>query len=586
MLTLDRSWNTSSLSDANLEAARAFRDEPLPYAWADLERELLGRFVTNTNGRVAMMHNLPSNVMAAIIARFSRLKNKRGVRGCLIEFLVAFLEAAFALPDSKSKLLDDVVSTVGIEEVRRMTGLVSADPEFLQQFANAGRIKRLLDQFLTGYGHNSIARAGMVCVFFEQISVLAAERIVHGRTGSGYIELSTRFVDMGEKLCYPIARELALYGIESEEVESSNRLAFECYKRWTDPANPLQAALWDRFGDLFSNEFDSESATGHFQYGCFGDMCDLAGNFLPASTCTSVGVVVSGEAMQSLMKHLIGSGLSECIALAEGVITEAEKTGADQFIRHYTPTGLEADGMRLYLPCYFNGIPRQSGISAMLHEKYREGVIQDENRLARQLRLALEPEKKPCSLEELLQLRGCVGGKERGERRLTRPFELVHLAFDAQISFRTYRDIHRHVVTDCMERTVVTPDLGFFKDTKFRPDSDALNQDFQLVHEANQQLHERMKQQGVPLTLAQYPLALGNKIGFTAGWNLRQQSFMEMQRTKPDVHPEARSLVLSISEQLRKRYSWWESVSLADMTPHYLFARAKKDGKHFPLPTT
>jgi hypothetical protein len=135
-----------------------------------------------------------------------------------------------------------------------------------------------------------------------------------------------------------------------------------------------------------------------------------------------------------------------------------------------------------------------------------------------------------------------------------------------------------------MERTYVTPDLGFFQDAKFSPDSEAINQDFRSVHQANQLLHAKMKARGVPLTLAQYPLALGNGIAFTAGWNLRQQSFMEMQRTKPDVHPEARSLVVSLSTQLRDRYSWWESVSLADMTPHYLFARAKKGGKHFPLP--
>ncbi len=582
MITLEKSWNTSDLSDNNMEIARAFCNEQLPYQWTNLEKELLSRFVTNTNGRVALMHNLPSNVMAAIIARFSRLKNERGVRGCLIEFLVAFLQAVFELPDSE-KLLDGVTNSVGIEKIQLMIGRVSADPQWLQQFANAERIKKLLDQFLTGYGHNSIARAGTVCVIFEQISILAAERIVDGRAGSGYIELSTRFVDMGKKASYPIALELELYGIPKAAIEASDNLSFECYKRWTDPKNPLQAALWDRFGGLFETEFGAEAATGHFQYGCFGDMCDLAGNFLPASTCTSVGVVLSGEALQSLMKHLIGSGISECVALAECIITEAENTGVDQFIRHFMPTELEADGVRLYLPHHFHLLMPQMA-SAVLHEKYREGVIQDENRLARQLRLTLRPEeKKALTLEDLLELRGCTQAKERKERRQTRPFELIHFSFDAKISFRTFRDIHRHVIVDCMQRTAVTPDLGFFQDTKFRPDSNDLNNDFKRVHQANQDLHERMKSSGVPLTLAQYPLALGNNVAFTAGWNLRQHSFMEMQRTKPDVHPEARSLVLALSEELRKRYPWWASVSLADMTRHYLFARAKKDGKHFPL---
>lgn len=586
MLTLDPSWNTSCLTEKNLEIARAFRDEALPYQWTDLEKELLGRFVTNTNGRVALISNLPSNVMAAIIARFSRLKNERGVRGCLIEFLTAFLEASFNLPDAKDKLLNKIVDQVGINEVRRMISLVSGDPDCLQQFANAGRIKKLLDLFLTGYGHNSIARAGMACIIFEEVSILAAERIVHGRAGSGYIELSTRFVDMGKKTCYLIERELALYGITSEDIRNSNSMLFDYYQRWTDPKSPFQAALWDRFGDLFEKEFGSTDAAGHFQYGCFGDMCDLAGNFLPASTCTSVGVVVSGEALQSLMKHLIGSGLSECIALAEGVIKEAENTGIDQFIRHFTPTELEADGMRLYLPQHFNDSYWPASFSwADLHYKGPAAIREEEELLTRQLSLPLDVDLNTVSLCSLLVTRKCIGGKERGERRLTRPFELVNFSFDGILSFRTFRDIHRHVITNCMERTFVAPDLGFFQDAKFKPDSDTLNEDFRLVHQANQELHRKMKEKGVPLGLAQYPLALGNSIAFTAGWNLRQHSFMEMQRTKPDVHPEARALVITLSAQLRKRYPWWESVSLADMTPYYLFARAKKDGKHFPFPT-
>ena len=234
MLTLEPSWNTSGLSEKNMDIARAFCNEQLPYQWTVLEKELLSRFVTNTNGRVALIHNLPSNVLAAIIARFSRLKNERGIRGCLIEFLAAFLQAVFNLPDSKEKNLNDVITMAGIGRSLQMIKLVSADPDSLNQFANADRIKKLLDQFLTGYGHNSIARAGTACIIFEQVSILAAERIVHGRAGSGYIEVSTRFVDMGRKSCYPIALELALYGIKEEDIRISDEMSFDYYKRWTD----------------------------------------------------------------------------------------------------------------------------------------------------------------------------------------------------------------------------------------------------------------------------------------------------------------------------------------------------------------
>ncbi|MDP3762643.1 MAG: hypothetical protein Q8Q97_01030, partial [bacterium] len=80
----------------------------------------------------------------------------------------------------------------------------------------------------------------------------------------------------------------------------------------------------------------------------------------------------------------------------------------------------------------------------------------------------------------------------------------------------------------------------------------------------------------MPPELAQYPLALGNLIGFEFSANLLEWEFCNWQRTKYSVNHEVRQVFLAAERALREEYHWWSEISRADTTTAYVFARTKE----------
>jgi hypothetical protein len=138
------------------------------------------------------------------------------------------------------------------------------------------------------------------------------------------------------------------------------------------------------------------------------------------------------------------------------------------------------------------------------------------------------------------------------------------------MTFRSWRDAQRHGYCT-HNRTALTPLLGFYKYPK--PHPTRLDSDFQRVHEQNTALFLRMQQKGVPVRLREYPMTMGNNVGYTIGANLAQWEFMLWQRTKHGVHDEVRERMLKVDEIFRKLMPWWHTVSRTDRTAHYVFAR-------------
>ncbi len=64
-----------------LDLAREFVFRPVGFQWTPNEERVLRLVFTNLERRVFFMFGLPANVGATILAMYSRIKNKRGLRG-------------------------------------------------------------------------------------------------------------------------------------------------------------------------------------------------------------------------------------------------------------------------------------------------------------------------------------------------------------------------------------------------------------------------------------------------------------------------------------------------------------------------
>lgn len=541
------------------------------YDFSPLETEVLRQFFTNVDGTVFFMHGLPQNIGGSLLAMFSRLKNKRGVRGLFVDaFLPQLLSAS--LPEGEAyKTAGEFLAARGITNLEMFIAYSPAakaafdafmrgihlDPEFIEKLVSAPRIKQFLGMFLDSYGHNSIARPTMFWVCFEGVSLLTAKTLEWVRPGTGIIELSTRFVDMSGKDCYPVAGEFDLFAPGSGRmVQAVIDTAFDLYRTLQGESfsGPFPRFLRDKYRDFYlGREKDFEIAV-------MGETCDVLGNFLPCATLTSLGMGIGGEALQQVLQHLRLDYTPENEAIREAVIREGAKVGAAQFMRHYDPTEWKEHSWQYLEPRFgFSPLlPLRAEVERCLLESFRE-----QNSFVR------------CnSMEDVLAVLRDV---PRGEfDKLPNHFDSIAATFRGVMSFRGWRDLQRQ--TYCTHyRSLVTPALGFYQYNK--PVCGEYLVGVNRIYAQLCQVYAALNGY-VPAQVLQYPMVLGLNVRYKIAGNLSEFEFCGWQRSKPDVNHEVRIEFGRFDAELIRAYPWWREIARADREPAYLFARG---GKQIPL---
>lgn len=552
-----------------ISVAREFVHSKVSSSFSWNEQRALKPFFTNLNQRVFFMHSLPSNVLATLASMFSRLKNKRGIRGVFVDSFLPGLLASTLCSDQDNveaflkgheiKNLDDFIA-YSSEAGHNFEWFVSqaADESYTRLLANSEKTKKFLGMWLDQYGHNSIARMGEAWICFEDISVLAAKSIEWTRPGAGYVELSTRFVDREKAGVYPVDNELQVLGVLPSVVMEHLNYLFGLYadNLGDNLSGPFPAFLREKWRRLI------EQNGGKVEVGVAGETFDVLGNLLPAATLTSVAVAVSGESLPSILRHLILDDTAENLAIVELILQEAPKIGADQFIRHYQPSPVDVLGWR-YMPLtLFGGLEGMYPFISAPKNVIAKSVIEEA--------FFLKEDTQNPSVRDIRDIAQMLFGDGRSDHdKLPREFELVTVPFIGIMSFRGWRDLHRQGFST-HRRTLLTPSLGFYRYNK--PQPPALNNSFQAAKQSSSNVYLELVH--IPPIISQYVLPLGFNVGFIYSANLRQHEFCDWQRTKPSVNHEVRQIFLSIEKRLRDLYPWWHLFSRADMTPAYVFARS------------
>ncbi len=569
-----------------LELAKRFVNAKVDYSFSEIEARALTPFFTNLDRKIFFMQALPPNVGASLLAMFSRIKNPRGLRGVFVDkFLPQFL--AGLLPETAKNFGGDEARFLQENRIIGLDSFAAYSQEaayLLQQFSlcagnNAAFLanlsaaessKKFLSLWIDSFGHKSIGRMANLWLCCEGISLLAAKSLEWNRPGSGYIELSTRYVDMSGKDTYPIELELeAGWNVDPRQIVESGDFLFCLYRSLAGEKfdGILPNRMREKYGNLFADDLKS------LQTGIAGETCDIWGNLLPASTLTSVGINVSGEAFPQLFKHLILDNTPENLALAETILEESKKVGGNRFATHYEPTEWERMNWQYPATSHFKSMAGASGPSIEFCWDRTEFQFSLSNLGCVDV-VDFNPQNIRCKIARLSHAK-------RGEfDKLPRDFEDFTLPFAGVMSFRSWRDLHRQGFCT-HSRTYLTPQLGFYKYDKLFTLKDApypafLFDSFDAVHKNNWDVYNSLREKRVPAVLKQYPMALGNYVGFKATANLRQWEFCIWQRTKPSVNHEVRQIFIYIEGKLRRLVFGWHLISRANMTPAYVFARGEK----------
>ncbi|PIT90536.1 MAG: hypothetical protein COU22_01640, partial [Candidatus Komeilibacteria bacterium CG10_big_fil_rev_8_21_14_0_10_41_13] len=68
-----------------IQIARQFINSTLDFEWTEAEKNLVDKVFTNADKRVFFIYNqLPANMIAVLMAIYSRMRNKRGLRGTFV----------------------------------------------------------------------------------------------------------------------------------------------------------------------------------------------------------------------------------------------------------------------------------------------------------------------------------------------------------------------------------------------------------------------------------------------------------------------------------------------------------------------
>ncbi len=478
--------------------------------FTDEEADVLRRYVTNVEGPVFALVNLPEVVKGALFARYSRThKSLRRL------FLDEFVDDLDIEGDAA------VDATVGLE-----------------------RAERLYDRVFFEYGDDSVAQLGGVHLACEQASNLLTKVLERGRLMS-YLEQSTRYISydarLGGRYRYHRDPQLLASPLGTRYVGDMDRL-FDTY-----------AGLVPVVQDWCRQRYPKQPGDSDFVHhqSTRAKALDAVRGILPAASLSNVGIYGTGQAYEALLLRMRSSPLPEARRYAELMLAELRKVIPSFLTRVDLPDrgGAWSDYLREtrddtaeVAAKLFAGVEPEP-------ESSPEVTLVDFDPDAEDKLLAamLYPHVDRSETEVLERVRRLDADDraavvaaytgERGNRRHRpgRALERIGYRFDVCADYGAFRDLQRHRMLT-IEWQPLTPRHGYVVPEAVveagagEPFADAMERSAAL-HDA---LAEEFPRQ------AAYAVCLAYRVRFSMQLNAREAMHMLELRTTPQGHPAYR----------------------------------------------
>jgi thymidylate synthase ThyX len=256
----------------------------VPEEFTDDERDVLRRYVTNLDGPVFALVNLPELVKGALMSRYSR--SPKSLRRLFLDEFVGDLDIA------------------GDQTVDATVGM--------------GRAESFYEKNFVEYGDDSIAQLGGVHLACEQASNLLTKILEWGRLMS-YIEQSTRYINydarLGGRYRYYRDPDVLASPLGMRYIAEMDR-TFEAYTNVVaNVLSHVRESVPQQPGD---SDFVYRQATR-------AKALDAARGMLPAASLSNVGIYGSGQGYENMLLRMRSHPLPEARSYADLMLTELRK---------------------------------------------------------------------------------------------------------------------------------------------------------------------------------------------------------------------------------------------------------------------
>src|SRR3989344_1784862 len=504
--------------DANTNEGRGSKDEGIAepllskdeaglYTISDAGKQQLEKVVTNTESDVySFSEQLSPVTIAAAMARLSR-------RG----------------DDMRVTLLD----------------------EFMDK---AGKDEQLLQRIITAYGDDSVQQLAGIHVVVENASNILTKKLEWGRLAA-YLEQSTRYIFFDQK-----DKNGSYKYYTPTNFDKDTRLVYQgamdtLFDSYSDMVHKLTAYVQQ------TSNVPKADQDGAWRSATKAQACDAVRPVLPVATKSTVGIYASGQAIESLIMHLLSDELQEARLTGQAILDETRKIIPTFLERADKPD--RGGAMIAYRANTYRSVKE-------LAKKYLPDVYgQQDNPVVltsytpkNELDLVSDMvyEHSHLSLAEIKQqvidwayskkenvFWAYVGERLNRRHKPGRALENAHYSWDLVCDYGIFRDLHRHRIVDDLEWQMLTPRYGF--DVPELIEEAGLTEQFEACFDASLKLYSSLQAAGYGLE-AQYATLLGHKMRWKVTYNAREAFHLHELRTTPQGHPGYRKLVLQMHEKL------------------------------------
>lgn len=473
----------------------------------DAGQAYLQDIITNTDANVyAFTEKLSTTTIAAAMARLSR-------RG----------------DDMRITLLDEFSQTSGNDE-------------------------KLLQRIISAYGDDSVKQLVGQHVVVEGASNLLTKKLEWGRLAA-YLEQPTRYIYFDKK-------------------DSAGRYRYYVPEYLDGKLKKQYTSQMDKLFDLYSElvhkltahvEQTSKTPTkerdGAWKAVARAQACDAARAVLPVAVQSTVGIFASGQALESLIMHLLSDPLPEAHATGQALLKECRKV-LSVFLERVdiSDRGVALQGYQAYTyeavkeisQKYLkqNHATAQENVSlASYWPKNELDLVPDMLYAHSNLALTeLESQVDSWPYQKKLDVFSTyIGERLNCRHRPGRALEKAHYSFDLICDFGIFSDLQRHRMVDDLQWQILSPRYGY--DMPQLAEQAGLSDLVDQCFDISLGLHSALQAAGYELE-AQYATLLGHKMRWKVTINAREAFHWIELRTSPQGHSAYRKLSQQMYEAI------------------------------------
>jgi thymidylate synthase ThyX len=481
--------------------------------FTDEERKILGRHISNVEGDVYVIRNLPPEVVAVLFAYVSRSP-------------LSFKENLLKLIKSKDLDMGNLIN------IYYSKGLDYSEAK--------KRAREFHEKWVVGYGHSSVAEHAVASIAIENLSILATKIIEDNRLVS-FTEKSTRY-QVFERNHYYKPKRL-MDSRFRKEYESVCKHLFHVYLELFPKTLEYVKKLNPKPKEMCEKSYESLSKA---------KACDILRYVLPTSTLTNLGMTANARNLEYMITKLLSNPLDEARELGKKIKQEVLKViptlvkyanrnpyiaETNKAMEGLIPKLLDSKEIETSKPVVLVGYDPEAENKLITAIIYRYSHL-PYNQIKNQVK-NFDRSKKERIFDEFLKR---MGPHDQPLREL----EHVYYTFDITIDYGAFRDIQRHRMCTQTNQILNTKegydipkeiiDMGFEK--KFQECMERAKQAFEKISKS------------FPLE-AQYvlPLAFRKRTLFT--WNLRELYHFIKLRIRKEGHPSYRRIAKEIYKELQ-----------------------------------